>query len=360
MPTSIYEAKKTLCALGMQYEKIHACPNDCILYRNANKDVDECPNCSESRWKIPTGSNNPKVGMPTKVVWYFPPIPKFRRMYGTRQISKYLIWHSSEREVENYIRHPTDAASWKLIDHKWPNFACEPRNLRLALAVAGINPHSSSSSHHSTWPVVLITYNLPPWLCMKRKFMMLTLLILGPKQPGNDIDIFFQPLIDDLKMLWDVGVEVYDAYFQEVFTLKAVLLWKINNFPAYGNLGGCSVKGYLACPICAKNTQSVYLKHSRKNVYQGHRRFLHKNHPCRRAKKAFNGCQEFDVEPKPLTGTEILQKTRNISYVYGKKQANTMHVGNSKKNDKVQEAKSKVAWKKRSIFFYLEYWEKRM
>ena len=30
MPTSIYEAKKTLCALGMQYEKIHACPNDCI------------------------------------------------------------------------------------------------------------------------------------------------------------------------------------------------------------------------------------------------------------------------------------------------------------------------------------------
>ena len=91
MPTSIYEAKKTLCALGMQYEKIHACPNDCILYRNANKDVDVCPNCSESRWKIPKGSNNPKVGMPTKVVWYFPLIPGFRRMYGTRQILKDLI-----------------------------------------------------------------------------------------------------------------------------------------------------------------------------------------------------------------------------------------------------------------------------
>ena len=59
---------------------------------------------------------------------------------------------------------------------------------------------------------------------MKRKFMMLTLLISGPKQPGNDIDIFLQPLIDDLKMLWDVGVEVYDAYLQEIFTLKDVLL----------------------------------------------------------------------------------------------------------------------------------------
>ena len=64
---------------------------------------------------------------------------------------------------------------------------------------------------------------------MKQKFMMLTLLISGPKQPGNDIDIFF---IDDLKILWDVGVEVYDAYLKEVFTLKVVLLWTINDFPA--------------------------------------------------------------------------------------------------------------------------------
>ena len=46
-----------------------------------------------------------------KVVWYFPPIPRFRRMYGTRQISKDLICNSSEREVNNYIRHPADAAS---------------------------------------------------------------------------------------------------------------------------------------------------------------------------------------------------------------------------------------------------------
>ena len=34
MSLSIYEAKKTFSALGMEYQKIHACPNDCILYRN--------------------------------------------------------------------------------------------------------------------------------------------------------------------------------------------------------------------------------------------------------------------------------------------------------------------------------------
>ncbi|KAA0052871.1 uncharacterized protein E5676_scaffold186G001590 [Cucumis melo var. makuwa] len=64
---------------------------------------------------------------------------------------------------------------------------------------------------------------------------MLTLLIPGPKQPGNDIDIFLQPLIDDLKLLWD-GVEVYNVVSKSNFNLRVVLMWTINDFPAYGNL----------------------------------------------------------------------------------------------------------------------------
>ena len=32
LPNSTYEAKKLMCPLGMEYEKIHACPNDCVLY----------------------------------------------------------------------------------------------------------------------------------------------------------------------------------------------------------------------------------------------------------------------------------------------------------------------------------------
>lgn len=80
----------------------------------------------------------------------------------------------------------------------------------------------------------MIIYNLHPWLCMKRKFVMLTLLISGPRQPGNDIDVYLAPLIDDLKCLWDICVESYDAYREESFSLRAVLLWTINAFPAYG------------------------------------------------------------------------------------------------------------------------------
>ena len=33
LPNRNYEAKKILCPMGMEYKKIHACLNDCILYR---------------------------------------------------------------------------------------------------------------------------------------------------------------------------------------------------------------------------------------------------------------------------------------------------------------------------------------
>ena len=54
-------------------------------------------------------------------------------------------------------------------------------------------------------------YNLPPCMCMKSEYSILSLLITGPRSLGNDIDIYLQPLIDELKLLWDSGVETYDA-----------------------------------------------------------------------------------------------------------------------------------------------------
>ena len=43
---------------------------------------------------------------------------------------------------------------------------------------------------------------------------MLALLIQGPKQPEDDIDVYFVPLVDDLKLLWEEGVQVFDAYLK--------------------------------------------------------------------------------------------------------------------------------------------------
>lgn len=105
-----------------------------------------------------------------------------------------------------------------------------------------------------SWSVLLIFYNLSPWLCMKRKYMMLTMMILGPRQPRNNIDIYLMPLIEDLRILWEEGVDVDDAYINGNFKLRVILFCIINDFHAYSNLSGYNVKGHKTCPICEVNT----------------------------------------------------------------------------------------------------------
>ena len=118
------------------------------------------------------------------------------------------------------------------------------------------------------------------------------MIIPGPKAPGNDIDIFFRPLVDELKELFATGVETYDAFREEKFMLRAALLWTINDFPAYGYLSGWSTKGYKACPVCLDETTSLYLNNGHKCCYMGHRRFLPIDHKWRQEKKQFNGERE--------------------------------------------------------------------
>ncbi|KAA0062102.1 uncharacterized protein E6C27_scaffold89G004530 [Cucumis melo var. makuwa] len=110
-------------------------------------------------------------------------------MFKNLENAKNLRWHAMDRKVDGIMRHLTDTPSWRLIDHIWPTFGSEPRNLRL-----------------------------------------------GPKQPGYDINTYLAPLIDDLKILWEEGVQCFDAYKEEYFTLQAVLLWTINDFLAYESL----------------------------------------------------------------------------------------------------------------------------
>ncbi|XP_074362400.1 uncharacterized protein LOC141702663 [Apium graveolens] len=211
--------------------------------------------------------------------------------------------HDTERQKDGKMRHPADSITWKDVDQKWPDFASETRNLRLALSSDGFNPFHGNRTDYSRWPVLLSIYNLPPWLCMKRRYIMLCLLISGPTEPGNDIDVFLQPLIEDLQELWH-GKQMYDTYKKESFMLRGILLWTISDYPALGNLSGNVIKGYNACTICIDETKATRLVNYRKMVIMRHRRWLPRNHPYRRQKSAFDNTVEKGVAPVPLTGEE--------------------------------------------------------
>ncbi|XP_031120919.1 uncharacterized protein LOC116024158 [Ipomoea triloba] len=280
LPNSTYEAKKMLCPLGMDIERIHACPNDCILYWKEYKDLHVCPKCGASRYKNKDSCGN-KKGPPAKVLWYLPVIPRFKRMFSNPMEAKHLQWHAIGRKEDGKLRHPADSPQWRNIDRRWPDFGTENRNLRLGLCTDGMNPH-------------------------------------GPKQPGNDIDVYLAPLVDDLKMLWNEGVPVYDAYSRSSFTLRAMIFCTINDFPAYGNLSGYTTKGAKACPICEDETPSLWLSNSKKNVFMSHRTFLRTGHPYRKKKKPFNGKSETRVARLPLSGHAIYERVKNVAVDFGK------------------------------------------
>ena len=155
------------------------------------------------------------------------------------------------------VCHPVDCSQWKKIDRLYLDFGKETRNLRLGLASDGMNPYVNLSTQHSSWPILLVIYNLPPWLCKKRKYMMLSMMISGPRQLGNDINAYLTPLIEDLTKLCVERVSVFDGFQNETFQMRAMLFCTINDFPAYGNLSDYSVKAIVHAPS-VKKTQATY------------------------------------------------------------------------------------------------------
>ncbi|XP_039128978.1 uncharacterized protein LOC120265146 [Dioscorea cayenensis subsp. rotundata] len=97
IPSSFYDAKKTITKLGLNYEKIHACPNNCMLYWGNEEDEDRqnCKICNTSRWKERKGGsdslsngNKARRKIPAKVVRYFPLRPRLQRLFLSSKTAK--------------------------------------------------------------------------------------------------------------------------------------------------------------------------------------------------------------------------------------------------------------------------------
>nr|GEV94975.1 hypothetical protein [Tanacetum cinerariifolium] len=197
---SYYAIKKTFKMIKLGYESIHACVNDCFLFRGKDtKDKKLCPVCNTSRWK---DNNTTRNKVSKKVLRYFLIILRLQRLYKSSHTAEEMTWHATRKCTDpGKMQHPVDGKAWKKFETRYSNFVAEPRNVRLGLAADGFNLFGNLTQSYSMWPVILTTYNLPLWLCMKESYLMLTLLILGPKSLGKDIDVYFRPLIDDLKDL---------------------------------------------------------------------------------------------------------------------------------------------------------------
>lgn len=185
--------------------------------------------------------------------------------------------------------------------------------MRLGLCTDGLSPFGMSGKQYSSWPVIITPYNLPPWMCMKNEVMFLSIIVPGPQNPKQKLDVYLQPLIDELNSLWLHGVDTYDISRKQNFRMRAALHWTINDFPAYGMLSGWSTSGKMACPCCMEQTKAFPLPNGRKQSwFDCHRKFLPNNHPFRRDKKSFrsNKGVELGATPTILNGQQLFERVR--------------------------------------------------
>ncbi|KAM3301675.1 hypothetical protein P3S67_016177 [Capsicum chacoense] len=168
-----------------------------------------------------------------------------------------------------------------------------------------------------------------------------------PSNPKHKIDVYLQPLIKELTLLWETGVEAFGISKRQNFQLRAALIWTISDFPAYSTLSGWSTAGKLACPYCIEETQPFRLQHGRKQSwFDCHRMILDHHHPFRRDQKNFlKGQTVRRPPPTNRTGEEILDQICNLGII------------NVTELDAEQEVNKIICkiwgWKKRSIFWDL-------
>ncbi|XP_013624598.1 PREDICTED: uncharacterized protein LOC106330714 [Brassica oleracea var. oleracea] len=142
LPKSMDAIKFFLKIFGFGYDNIHACKNDCILYRKEFEKLESCPRCKVSRWEKDKNNNELKVGIPAKVLRYFPIKDRLRRLFKSKRMAEDLRRHYTNATEDGTMRHPVDSISWAQVNDKWPDFAAEPRNLRLGTSTDGMNPFS--------------------------------------------------------------------------------------------------------------------------------------------------------------------------------------------------------------------------
>jgi hypothetical protein len=210
--------------------------------------------------------NKDGASITTKVVvnqlCYVPITLRLKWLYLSKEIVKKMRWHREgkrDSEDPDIMSHTANNKAWEALDHFYPEFARDPRSVRLGLLTYSFQPHSTDSSLYSCWPVFIMPYNLPPNKCLKQGFIFLTLLIPGPKEPEKQMNIFLRPFIKELKELCQ-GVDAYGSHLKYRFNLCAAYLWSsIHEYLAYGKFAGLCVHDQLNCSICMDDSDPFRL-----------------------------------------------------------------------------------------------------
>ena len=88
-----------------------------------------------------------------------------------------MDYHVCNRSQDDIMKIPLDGSTFKDIEDRCPLFKEEPHNLKLSLAVNNVNPFREMRYVYSVWPVFVINKSIPPWMSIKREYIILAMIL---------------------------------------------------------------------------------------------------------------------------------------------------------------------------------------
>ena len=108
-------AKNILADVGMDYTTIHACQNDCILFKGKYANLDSCPKCQASGYRQDLSDTI----ILANVLRYFPIIPQRTHMFKCLGIAKSMTSHITSSFSKGIMCTLANSLVLQHIDIQW-------------------------------------------------------------------------------------------------------------------------------------------------------------------------------------------------------------------------------------------------
>jgi hypothetical protein len=162
-----------------------------------------------------------------------------------------MSWAVEGNIYTNKMIHPSDGSEWKKFVKKYPLKAGDSRSVAVAISTDGFNPYGMSAAVYSYWPVFVIPINLPPSVCMRSENMFVSMIISGLKYQGKNMNVYLEPLVDDLLRGWEGrGIQTDDASKKEYFDMYVWYHTSLHDLPARALFCGWCTLGKWPCLVC--------------------------------------------------------------------------------------------------------------
>jgi hypothetical protein len=112
MTKDMYQSKKLLPALGIEYEKIDVCKDNYMIFYKEQKNEAKCLKCGKPRFVEVINKYGEKVTTKKahKQLHYMPLTSRMKQLFISKKTARHMRWHKKGvRENDQVMMHPYDS-----------------------------------------------------------------------------------------------------------------------------------------------------------------------------------------------------------------------------------------------------------